>query len=493
MRLVLIDPPFYRFMGFYTRYFPYGLATLAAWARALGHEAFVLDADHDPGALGVDYQGLPAHHPRYLAGVADPRHPVWHHLRATLERIQPDWVGITALTAKMASVVQTASVVRACLPHVPIVVGGPHAMAAPREVLANAPEVDAVVVGEGEEVLAPLLALGRDDLAGCPPIPGVLTRTSSEPSESPPTEPRHMLPPARTSLVRGSYSREDLGLVMTSRGCPHSCAYCFRGGLWCRTVRFVPLETLHEEISWLHRQGVRHLTFKDDVFTLHRARTLDLCHLLAERRMTWDCVTRADRLDEDLLATMKRSGCIGIKIGVESGSDRVVEMLHRSLDLDTIRRAARLLRSSGIHWTAYFMMGLPGETLEDVEQTYRFMRELSPDFASLSGFEAFPGTALFRRALAMGVVKETLSREELFRVSPHDYYFTREDRGMVLPSGLSYRALERSMQARFHRYNASLPRLSKRFASRLRVWRAEPTRMLQDAQRLVVWMGGRIR
>ncbi len=491
VRLLLIDPPFYRFMGYYSRYFPYGLAALASAARALGHEPVVYDADQDPHARDVDYQGLPQRYGTYLAHVADPTHGIWREFRAVVTANRPQWVGITALTAKMASVLQAASLVRAACPRVPIVVGGPHAMVRPREVLANAPEVDAVVVGEGEPLLRDILVEDREALRATRGLPGLVTRACDEVSEAPPADLAALPPVDRLSFVRGPASTEDLGLVMTSRGCPYGCSYCFRGGLWRRKVRFVPLETLEEELSGLKRRGVRHVTFKDDVFTLHRERTEAVCDLVARLGMTWDCVTRADRIDEALLARMRRAGCTGIKIGVETGSRSLMRRLDRTMSLELVREACGWLRRAGLHWTAYFMMGLPGESLDDVECTMRLLQEVRPDFASLSGYEAFPGTALFDEALEAGIVKETMGRDEFFRTSPHDYYFLREDRGMILPPDLSYPALESAMHARVHRYNAAFPRLLKRVRARMGVWKGQPSIALHDAARFLAWMGRR--
>ncbi len=490
MRLLFIDPPFYRFMGYYTRYFPYGLACLAASARELGHEAGVLNADHDPHARGVDYQALSRAHPRYLRQVANEDGAIWRELLAQVRRFQPDWVGITALTAKMAAVLHTATLVRRELPEAPIVVGGPHAVARPRELLENSTETDAVFIGEGESSLGDLVAHNRSELLMLGgQIPGLVTREHDALTEAPPEDIEALPDPSRDSFLGPSYSREDLGLVMTSRGCPYSCTYCFSKGLWRRKVRLKSVDALSGELSRLKsRFRVGHVTFKDDVFTLNTERTKALCHELRALRLTWDCVTRVDTLSRDLLSVMKQSGCIGIKIGVETGSERIMKQIDRRLDKATIRRAATWLRESGIFWTAYFMMGLPGERLEDVETTYEFMTELSPDFASLSGYEAFPGTALFQSALTHGIVTETMNRQEFFHTSPHDYYFSRRDRGMILPEGTEYQELEAQMQRRFHKYNSSPIRLAKRFKPRLFVWRNEPRAAIYDMLRLGGWL-----
>jgi radical SAM superfamily enzyme YgiQ (UPF0313 family) len=185
---------------------------------------------------------------------------------------------------------------------------------------------------------------------------------------------------------------------------------------------------------------------------------------------------------------MKDHGCTGVKIGVETGSPRLMQELDRQLNPDTVRQTCAWLKETGTHWTAYFMMGLPGETVEDVEATYRLMREIAPDFASLSGYEAFPGTELFEKAEGMEIVKGHMEREEFFKTNPHDYYFLRSDRGMILPHGVEYAHLETTMQTRYHAYNAHPSRLYRRLRARLPVWAREPSVALKDALRLRSWL-----
>jgi len=491
MRLLFIDPPFYRFMGYYTRYFPYGLASLATTARRSGHAAWVYDADHDPGASNVDYQRLYSSYPVYLSTVRQQDHPIWLELKETVERLKPDWIGITALTAKTASVLQTVTILRTLVPDIPIVAGGPHAVVRAEELLENAPELDAVFIGEAENDLNRIVSTTRSEFESSTyDIPGVITRSSPERySEAQPVDVATVPAPSRDVLLHTDYSREDLGLVMTARGCPFSCTYCFSRGLWRRKVRMRSVQSIGVELDNLRRiNNVHHITFKDDVFTVNSARTAAICTVLKELNLSWDCVTRVDTFDPEMLSIMKESGCTGIKIGVETGSERLMKLIDRRLEKDTIRQAASWLRKSGIHWTAYFMMGLPGERFEETEETYRFMREIAPDFASLSGYEAFPGTVLFDTALKEEIVVEKMSRRDFFTVNPHDYYFRRTDRGMRLPPSVTFRDLEARMQHRFHAYNSSPKRLGKRLKERITLWRNEPGLMRRDAVRLGRWI-----
>ena len=252
------------------------------------------------------------------------------------------------------------------------------------------------------------------------------------------------------------------------------------------------VDSISVELENLRREhDVRHITFKDDVFTIRKERTVALCEVLKEMKLTWDCVTRVDTFDPELLSVMKESGCTGIKIGVETGSERLMKMIDRKLGKDTIRQAASWLRKSGIHWTAYFMIGLPGESLDETEETLRFMREIDPDFASLSGYEAFPGTELFHTALKEGIVVEKMSRRDFYSTNPHDYYFRREDRGMHLPPSMTFRDLEVRMQDLFHRHNRSPKRVGKRLKERFRLWRNEPSLIGRDMARFSGWIGSK--
>jgi radical SAM superfamily enzyme YgiQ (UPF0313 family) len=346
------------------------------------------------------------------------------------------------------------------------------------ELLAIGPELDVVVVGEGERLMAELIASVAEHRV----------------------RPRHVVGPAapmppeefgtidRSVLsVSDVLSSEDMGLVMTSRGCPYRCAYCFSETMWGRRVRRRTVEAVVEEMdSVAGRYGTAQFTFKDDCFTLDQAWVARLCELLLERggRWVWDCVTRVDLIDRELLELMRKAGCNSIKVGLESGSSRMLRLMDRGQDLDAILEAAALLRSSGIHWTAYFMTGLPGETAEDAQATVRLMHQVKPDFASLSTYEPLPGTRLFAEGVRSGGVRPAMAREDFFRTLPNRYYLADPQRsGLAEMDRDEFARLERDMKRDFGDYNRSPRRLLRRGWSRRRLYFREPALLWSDVKR----------
>jgi anaerobic magnesium-protoporphyrin IX monomethyl ester cyclase len=485
VRLLLVDPPFYRFVGYYSRYFPYGLVSIATALRRKGHEVEVLNADQDPKAMRVDFSNLPNRYPAYLREVAEPDHPLWLEFRRHLDRYRPDAVGFTCLTPKVASVIRAVGVVKAWRRECPVIAGGPHATARAQELRAVAPELDAVVVGEGEQ-LADEVARAVDGgqgfsvpvLGPSPPLPqeklGAVDRSVLEVDRAP--------------------SSEDMGLIMTSRGCPYACGYCFSETMWGRTVRRRHAGDVVDEMqSVADAWGTTQFTFKDDCFTLRRDWVVAFCQGLLARQAgwNWDCCTRIDLIDEGLLNLMARSGCNSIKVGLESGSPRMLELIGRGYDVDMMVEAGRMLRSSGIHWTGYFMIGLPGETERDIEATVTLMERVRPDFASLSTYEPLPGTRLFEMSRLAGDVRDVMGREDFFTILPNRYYLADPDRSGLAAMGRdSFAEKEREVKHRFGRYNRSTRRLLKRGWARRRLYSSDARVLRADVGRALRYLRG---
>ncbi|MFH0987846.1 MAG: cobalamin-dependent protein, partial [Parcubacteria group bacterium] len=150
MRILLIDPPFYRFIGYYNRFFPLGLASLAAILREAGHEVLIYDADCNREATKMEFSRLEDSYPEYIRGINDSNHKLWQETRDMLKSFQPDLVGITMMTTKAASAFRLAEICKSFNPNLTVVVGGPHPTLMPEEVLKNCIAIDIALRGEGE-------------------------------------------------------------------------------------------------------------------------------------------------------------------------------------------------------------------------------------------------------------------------------------------------------------------------------------------------------
>lgn len=490
MRVLLISPPFYRVIGFYNRYFPFGIASLGTLLRDLGHTVLVYDADVTENPTNIDYARLPEKYPEYLRSFHDEGHPVWSEVSRVIADFRPDLVGISAFTTFAASAFHVAALSKRAAPQCPVVLGGPHATAKDEEAMAVCGEFDFAVRGEGEETLVELLgALERRD-QGFGGIVGLTWRSQGRVVRNPPRQrgaavDRLPFPDRSLLLNEKKYSSEDMGLLMTSRGCPYSCTYCATD---IKRVGYRSAQGVIAEIKAVkQRYGTTQFTFKDDSFTVNRKRVVELCEqLIAQKvRVRWECNTRLNLIDEELLRLMKRAGCNFIKVGIESGSERVLKEMRKGIDLDQVRRAAVLLRQSGIHWTGYFMMGVPGETREDVEQTLEFLGEVRPDLALIGVYEPFPGTAMFDEGVRRGLVRPDMGREDFFSVAPNDYYKADPAVQSDTIAPEDFLRLEGEVKRAFHDHNKKLGNVLKMGWAKAAVYASEPSALFSDLKKYV--------
>jgi anaerobic magnesium-protoporphyrin IX monomethyl ester cyclase len=496
MKVLLIDPPFYRLIGFYNRYFPLGLVSVGTVLRNAGHEVTVYDADTNDRPCAMDYTRLPDHYRRYLASFREPDHPVWQEVRRTIQQFEPDVVGISLWTTYAASAFRVAEISKAVCPICPVVIGGPHATVKADEVLRIASAVDYVVRGEGEDTAQELIGAIADSRRGMVPsweaIRGLSFRDGAVVRHNPPRDrigSLDELPLPDRTLLRNeaAYSSEDMGLIMTSRGCPFSCSFCVTE---TRQVRYRSIEHVLAEVRHVKtKYGTRQFSFKDDSFTVNKKRVIEFCEALAceNLHLGWECNTRVDLVDEEMLVRMKKAGCNSIKVGIEAGSEVQLKRMNKGITLDQARRAAVLFRKARIHWTGYFLIGTPGESVEDIYKTLDFMYELRPDFASLGVYEPFPGTVMFEEGLQRGLVKPDMALKEFFEMLPNDYYKADACRQVDTMAPDVFESQEAEMKRRFHAYNKGFGRLLKRAKSRAGLYCAQPASLWTDLRKYLDW------
>lgn len=489
MKVLLIDPPFYRLIGFYNRYFPLGLVTIGTALRDAGHDVVVYDADYNECPRAMDYQRLSEYYPAYLASFRDPDHQVWQEIRRTVEQFKPDLIGISVWTTYAASAFHVAAICKEIASNCPVVAGGPHVSAKSEEVLRICPAIDYAVRGEGEPAMLELAARmnrGVDAIEGLSFRSGTnivhnSARMRIQDLGEVPIPDRSLLMHWRT------YSSEDMGLMMTSRGCPYACSFCATDSnhIRYRSIPHVIDEIKQVKTAW----GTTQFSLKDDSFSVDRNRVAQFCDALVRERLNigWECNTRVNLVTEDLLIRMKRAGCNSIKVGIESGSEPVLQRMNKRITLDQARKAAALFHKVGIHWTAYFLIGTPGETPEDIYKTLGFMYELRPDFAAIGVYEPFPGTAMFEESARRGLVKPDMTLNDFFTIPPNHYYRTEARRQVDTMDQEAFQAVELEIKAKCHRYNKGLPRLLKRAKSRADLYWAHPTLLLADFRKYLSW------
>jgi len=208
--------------------------------------------------------------------------------------------------------------------------------------------------------------------------------------------PDHSL--VNLDLYNESFLDRPIAMVMTSRGCPMPCIYCVR--TFGRQLALRSAENVLEEIAGLvHGHGIRNIRFMDDTLAVSRDRAERIFTGLIERGLdiNWTCLTRLDTLDADLLALMRRSGCRRMYLGIESGSQRVLDRLRKRLTVDQVERQVRLVRRAGIEASAFFIVGSPGETESDLGRSIALAKRLDVDYIIVTQIQAWPGTDLWEQ------------------------------------------------------------------------------------------------
>lgn len=371
--------------------------------------------------LGIAYLASSLRQAGFVAELADLHDFSWQAAADLILSSAPDLVGISCFTMNRSNALHLAGLAKTILPKVMVVIGGPHATYFPEQMLRS-PAVDMVVLGQGEATLVELAACLSEN--GNPrQIRGMALRDGDALYR---TEPRKTFPsldelpfPAYESFDLREYSSPEIPAqyarlpgthVLTSRGCPFHCDFCsvhsYFGGRWhART----PESVVGELRMLMESQGVRHVYFSDDLFSLDRGRVIALCKAMLDQnlQLAWMAETRVDCVDEDMLAWMRKAGCYRIYYGVESGSPHILKSINKGFTVADIRRAFSLTHAAGMEPCCFLMVGNPGETPATIQETASLIREIRPAQRPVIGITVIlPGTAHYAQAKQLGLISD---------------------------------------------------------------------------------------
>jgi len=207
--------------------------------------------------------------------------------------------------------------------------------------------------------------------------------------------------PAFHLLPMKKYKYEILGdhftLLETSRGCPFQCTFCAKNVMYGKGYRKKPLKNVEKELDTLLDFGIETFYFIDLEFTVDKNFVSKICDLLIQKDygLKWACQTRADALNYQLMKKMKKAGCTLIHYGIESGSPRILKATKKMITHERIKKGVEMAKRVRIDTACFMMMGLPGETKEDMEMSIDFIKEIDPTYASFNVATPYPGTAFY--------------------------------------------------------------------------------------------------
>lgn len=393
MKILLIQPPwlddtmrsFGKVGKRHANYPPLGILFIAAVCEQHGHDVRAIDAE-------AQNKGM-------------------EDILSDIRSFEPDVIGLTATTAVFHLAEAIATKIKKISP-AKIVIGGSHI--SPVGVPGFKKCFDFAVMGEGEAAFMRIVEEmeGGQDFGK---IPGVLYRQNGEVCQTAKTRTdfiqdldtlpfpaRHLIDPHLYKMSIPTKGLVTVATTQTMRGCPFSCTFCAEPDMTGKRLRYVSVQHVIDEMKYLQDAfDIHHMIFNDSTFTVRRDYVEALTREMIDQNvtMTWECWTRANLVDYDLLKQMKRAGMVRIAFGVESGDDRILKLMNKRVPKEKMREAFIACKKLGIESRCTGMIGNAGETEETIMETVRFIRSLKGvKYSPLSIAIPYPGTELHTMA-----------------------------------------------------------------------------------------------
>ena len=388
---------------------PLGIETLAPAVRQHGHRVRMFDTCH----------------PQMTA----------EHIAQAVKDENPDVIALSFLsTTTYPSTKIMAGRLKEAAPHTPVILGGVFASMNAAYILKDCPHADCVGVGEGEELLPDYL----DHIDDPGAVAGLVWRKGDEVVSN---EPRPLIRnldqfpyPDRDSLpidyieslpldVPAVLSLDKFCTMQTSRGCPYGCIYCDIPALSEGKWRHRSAQHVLGEMQQLNDAGYRSIYLTDDHFLLKRTRISEICHGIIDRGLefSWGCEGRVDSAAVDQLSVMSQANCTFLAYGVEAGTQKVLDRLKKNQTLEQIEYAVGEAKRHGIERAhGFFLVGTPGETVEDIKESFRFAARLELDTFGFNRLCVYRGTPLWQEYIERGIIDDVRDWHKWFKCSDID-------------------------------------------------------------------------
>ncbi|MDP2681753.1 MAG: radical SAM protein [Deltaproteobacteria bacterium] len=369
----------------------FGLCCLASVLREKGYEPKILEA----GALQLTLKQTIAY----------------------IIKERPKVVGFRASTISFLNAAFLAKEIKEYDKNIITLIGGPHVTALPIETIQDFPQFDAGIIGEGEETIIEFLEAVNPHTKDFGGVKGLVYRHDGAARLAPKRpyiENLDTLPIPAWDLLEGfperyqpplmSYKELPVASMVTSRGCPFQCIFCDRS-VFGNRYRCYSADYVIKMIGHLvERYGIRHIIFYDDLFAASGSRIKTICESIMAKKLniSWTCDARVNTVTPETLALMKKAECWEIAYGIESGSQKILDLVAKGITLEEIEKAVRWTHEAGIKVKGLFMMGHPLETRETIKETIDLAKRLPFDIINISKFTPFPGTEIYKDAHKYG-------------------------------------------------------------------------------------------
>ena len=326
---------------------------------------------------------------------------------------EPKIVGLTAATSTLKSAIHYADAIKRRNKRMVTVLGGPHVSFLPEETLERGPSLDIAVIGEGEDTIVDLVSTIEKggDLAG---VKGIAFRAGDKIKLNHPREMRADIDtfplPARDLIRLADYrdpvKKKPIGTMITSRGCVFGCNYCASSRMMGGRFRARTPVSIVDEMELLIGLGVEDIEFIDDIFVLNQKRAIEVAKEINRRGLDigFTASSRVDTISRPLLSELEGAGLTSLYLGIESGSQRVLDLMGKRTTLAQVHDAVRTAKDLDLNVLGSFILGYPGETLGEMDKTIRLSIKLGLDFAQFSLLTPYPGTPIFDSLRSSGLL-----------------------------------------------------------------------------------------
>ena len=380
MRVLLINP-YYPLSE--TPSPPLGLAYLASALSAAGMEVKILDLVVNPYSQKM--------------------------LQTLIEDFNPQVAGITAVTMTFDHAIGVIEDIKRIDPDILTIMGGPHVSFCARETLNVYPHLDVIVLGEGETTIVELVRTANNGWAG---VNGIAYRKGRQICFTEKRQPIANLDdlpvPDRRLLPLGRYRALGMPISLTtSRGCPHKCIFCVGRKMVGARVRYRSAGKIVDELEYLNSLNFHQINIADDLFTANKSHCKAVCDEIIKRglQLKWTSFARVDTVSDAVLAKMKVAGCSAVSFGIESANPQILKTIQKGITLKQVEDAVDMCTRAAIMPFASFILGLPGETPQTINETMEFGNHLKKQGLSF-GFHLlapFPGTEVRENSERYGI------------------------------------------------------------------------------------------
>ena len=336
--------------------------------------------------------------------------------RAYIREFKPEITGITTMTPTLLGALESARIAKE--EGSITVLGGPQLSIYPKETLSY-PYLDYGINGEGEYVMLDLVNALEKGI-NVSNIKGLIYKKNNdvyvndpvivEDIDSLPLPAYHLLPMERYNSIISLY---PVSTMISTRGCPYRCSYCFKQPS-DRKFRCRSPKNVVDEMEYLVRDyKVKEIMFYDDVMALRRPHIVGICEEILSRdlKIKWEAPTRVEHIDKELLKLMHKAGCIRLRYGVESGDEKILELMNKKINPRQVEEAFKLTKDAEIETFAYFMIGYAHENETTIQKTINFALKLNPDLVMFTVVTPLPHTPLYDLARNEKLIKNDYWRE----------------------------------------------------------------------------------